>query len=312
VLLLDNIDWTFNEIWHIERRRKLINRLMAYTSVLVLGTALIGASVTVSARIRAALLTSAGLKLGVLARIGAWLFPLGSSFLAFLLMFLIIPATRVRLRSAALGALFSAVTWELGKHVFAASIGNSVRYSTLYGSLATIPIFLIWLYVTWVLVLVGLEIAYTHQNYGALVRRRRAETMTVRDRIALAVKIAAVASRRFAAGEPPPGEDDLAEEYGLEGGVVSRVIDQLQCSGLIRRTEDTSDARGFVPGKPLDRIAVTDVVRAVWGSTPTGRSDEGELAAEAERLIEAYDAGGREALGGITLQDLVDRERETQ
>ena len=73
-------------------------------------------------------------------------------------MYKVIPFTRVRMRSALLGATIGSILWEVGKNLFANSIGQSVRYSTIYGSLAAVPIFLIWLYITWIIVLLGLEI----------------------------------------------------------------------------------------------------------------------------------------------------------
>ena len=305
ILLLDSIDWNFNEIWHIRSRRNLISRLTAYTSVLVFGTVLIGLSLTISARIRSALFAGNGLVLGPLTTIGSLLFPLASSFLAFLLLFLIVPATRVRLSSAAIGAAFSAVTWELGKHVFAISIGQSVRYSTLYGSLATVPIFLIWLYVTWILVLVGLEVAYTHQNRRALVPRRRSGPATGRDRLEAALEVAAEVARRFHTGDAPPTEDDLAETSRLEAGAVADLLASLEDAGLVLRAGEDSDEEGLVPARSLERIAVADVIDAVWGPGARGRGGDRPKPGRTSEIVRSFDAAGREAVGEVTLRELV-------
>lgn len=311
VLLLDNIEWNFNEIWHVRRRRGLMSRVMAYTSTLVFGTVLIGLSVIISARIRTVLHLGPEVETSFLKGLGAWLFPLASSFLGFLLMFLIIPAAPVRVRSAAIGAAFSAVTWELGKNLFAASVGQSERYETVYGSLATIPIFLIWLYVTWILVLVGLEVAYTHQNLRLLSARHRLEAATVRGRLTLAVRIMALVAGRLDAGEAPPAEDDLAERFCRESGLVSTVADQLEAAGLIRRVDTESGGTGLVPTRSVDRIPVEEIVRAVWGLSSAEAVDEGEAADAAEALVRTYEAGGREALAGVTLRDLAEQARST-
>jgi len=312
ILLLDNIDWNFNEIWHVQSRRGLISRLTAYTSVLVFGTVLIGLSMTISARIRSALFTAPGLELGTLNTIGSWGFSVASSFLAFLLMFVIIPATRVRVSSAAIGAAFSAVTWELGKNVFAVSIGESVRYSTLYGSLATIPIFLIWLYLTWILILAGLEVAYTHQNRYALVQSGLAGEPTDRDRLELALKIMTLVSRRFNTGDAPPTEEDLVHLCTFEGAAptVGEVTGTLESAGLVRRSCGDSGHEGLVPAAPLDGIAATDVINAVWGCEPGAATDENEPDSVARELVEKFDAAGRKALEGLTFNSLAEREPE--
>ena len=84
------------------------------------------------------------------------------------------PVLLVIATAVLLGAAIAGILWEVGKNLFANSVGTSVRYSTIYGSLAVVPIFLIWLYITWIIVLLGLEISFTHQHFAALVRSRAA------------------------------------------------------------------------------------------------------------------------------------------
>ena len=113
ILLLDNIESNFNNIWNVTTHRKFIAKITSYTSVLVFGTLFLGASLTMSARIKAAFFRDIPFDPGTLEKIGAWAFPLFLTFLAFLLMYLVIPFTRVRLKSALLGALIGGVLWEL-------------------------------------------------------------------------------------------------------------------------------------------------------------------------------------------------------
>ncbi len=155
ILLLDNVESNFNDIFHVASRRRLMSKITAYTSVLVLGTLLIGASLSISARVNAWLHVGVPLDLSFISRQLSWLFPLVLAFLAFMVAYTVVPYTRVRIKSAVIGAATSAVLFELAKGVFANSVGQSVRYSSIYGSLAVIPIFLIWLYVTWIIALLG-------------------------------------------------------------------------------------------------------------------------------------------------------------
>jgi len=203
ILLLDNIESNFNNIWHVTTHRRFIAKITSYTSVLVFGVLFLGASVTIYARAKAMLFTGALIDPSTLARLGTWFFPLLFTFLAFLLMYLVIPFTRVQWRSAMVGALVGSVFWELAKNIFANSVGQSVRYSTIYGSLAVIPIFLVWLYITWIIVLLGLEIAYTHQHFAALVRSRAAGEHDDCDRVSIALQIyALIAHRRRRTNSP--------------------------------------------------------------------------------------------------------------
>ena len=172
VLLLDNIESNFNDIYHVSSRRRLISKVTAYTSVLVFGTLFIGASLSISARVETMFLRGVAVDLSWLSRQMSWFFPLTLAFLAFLVVYMVAPFTRVRMKSAVLGATVSAILFEVSKYLFAGWVGQSVRYSTIYGSLAVVPIFLIWLYIVWIVVLLGLEMAFTHQYFLTLLRSR--------------------------------------------------------------------------------------------------------------------------------------------
>jgi membrane protein len=306
ILLLDNIDWNFNEIWHVDRRRRLVSRLTAYTSVLVFGTILIGLRVVIWARLKTLLVINAGIEVDRPGPIGALLLPLASSFLIYLLMFLIIPATRVHFRSAAVGAAFSAVTWEVGKYVFALSVGASVKYSTIYGSIAAIPIFLIWLYYTWVLVLVGLEVAFTHQHFEALTRKGEVVEPRGRDRVALGVKLFAAVAHRFDTGDRPPTTDQLADRFGVGESAVQEMVALLRDKNLLRTTVD-GDEEGLVPALSLDRVGAVDVVRAAFGGTSSSPSEVDALEAEVDEIVGAFERAGNEAIAGLDFRDLLRR-----
>ncbi len=307
ILLLDGIESNFNDIWHVTRRRRLVSKLTAYTSVLVFGTILIGVSVSVSAWLRANLLTNAEFELPLLSALGSWLGPLAASFLAFLLMYIIVPSTRVRLASAAVGGLVAAVAWEAGKYLFALSVGQSVRYSTLYGSLAVFPIFLVWLYVTWIIVLVGLEVAFTHQNFRALVQAGGSEQPRGRRRLELAVALYALVAERFDRGGSPLGMSELAEGLVVAPGVVADLVQTLAGSGLLHELVSDSDEAAVVPAMSLDRVRVADVVGAVYGGTRGRSAARGPFAEQVGAVVAQFDAGGREAIGDLTFRDLLDR-----
>jgi membrane protein len=306
VLLLDNIESNFNQIWHVTARRRLIAKITAYTSVLVFGTLLIGASLTISARIKAALFRGLLFDPGTLQKLGSWLFPLALSVLAFLLMYLVVPFTRVRFRSALLGAAVGGILWEVSKNFFANSVGQSVRYSTIYGSLATIPIFLIWLYVTWIIVLLGLEVAFTSQHFAALVRTRSLAGRAEGDRVSIALHLYALIAERFHSGGEPPTIDQLARRFLLSTGSVESHVSRLVESGLARRVETSSGDHGVVPARSLSEVAVADVIAEF---IPGGESDSHHRAIEraVEEVVARFNEAGFGALGETNVRQLVER-----
>jgi membrane protein len=302
ILLLDNIESNFNQIWHVTNRRRFVAKITSYTSVLVFGTLLLGTSITMSARIKAMLFRDVPFDPGTLETLGTWLFPLFFTFLAFWLMYLVIPFTRVQMKSALLGAAIGSVLWELGKNVFANSVGQSVRYSTIYGSLAVIPIFLIWLYITWIIVLLGLEIAFTHQHFAALVRSEAAGDRDECDRVATGLQLFTLVAQRFHEGKDPPTSDELSRRFLVATGSVDSHLDRLEMAGLARRVAIGSGREGVVPARSLGEIQVAEVIAAFI--TISGEIRPRPIEITVEEIVSNFRDAGYDAVGETSFLEL--------
>ena len=154
LLLLFRIEVAFNRIWRVDRARTLMNRIVMYWSVLTLGPILTGAAIALSAQ---KVLTTLGLEEGLAP---GWNH-LGIFFLTwmvFTMFFVLVPNRRVQFRNAVVGAFLSAVLFDVAKLGFVAYVSNT-NYSVIYGALATVPIFLFWLYIVWTVILFGASLA---------------------------------------------------------------------------------------------------------------------------------------------------------
>ena len=154
LLLLFRIEVAFNRIWRVDRARTLMNRIVMYWSVLTLGPILTGAAIALSAQ---KVLTTLGLEEGLAP---GWNH-LGIFFLTwmvFTMFFVLVPSRRVQFRNAVVGAFLSAVLFDAAKLGFVAYVSNA-NYSVIYGALATVPIFLFWLYIVWTVILFGASLA---------------------------------------------------------------------------------------------------------------------------------------------------------
>jgi membrane protein len=306
ILLLDNIESNFNQIWHVTTQRKFISKITSYTSVLVFGTLLLGTSITMSARIKAMLFRGIAFDPGTMEKLGTWIFPLFFTILAFWLMYLVIPFTRVKIKSALLGALIGGILWELGKNVFANSIGQSVRYSTIYGSLAVIPIFLIWLYITWIIVLLGLEIAFTHQHFAALVRSKAAGERDECDRVPTGLQLFILIAKRFHEGLEPPTADELSSRFFVATGSVDSHLARLEAAGLIRRVSIGSGDAGVVPARSLAEVRVSQVI-ATFIPMGDGEVRQRPIELTVEQIVSDFREAGFESVGETTILELIDR-----
>lgn len=305
LFLLNAIESNFNDIWHAQRRRRLVSKITAYTSVLVLGSLFLGASLSASARIKALLFSGTILDRSLIRRTFDWSVPLALTLLGFLLLYMIVPYTRVKWRSALFGALVAGIGWEVAKNVFANSVGQSARYSILYGSLAAIPIFLVWLYVTWVIVLLGLAIAYTHQHFGFLEKDLCLGDGPKEGRLSLTLKTYALVAQRFHDAAEPPTTENIAERLLISQQVTETIVGFLVESDLVRRTT-TASGGGLVPSMPLDQVQLADVLAVFVRSSSDPLAPSEPLERSIEEVMGDLQAAAREALGEKNFRQLVD------
>ncbi|MGD2116723.1 MAG: virulence factor BrkB family protein [Chromatiales bacterium] len=165
LMLMANIDRAFNTIWRVKRKRGPINQFMVYWAVLSLGPILIAVSIAVTSYIVTLPFLTGATSSGIGRRL-LGLTPVLVSSLAFMLMYAIVPNRPVPLRHAFMGGLLAAVLFELAKRGFGFYVTNFPTYEAIYGALATIPIFLVWLYLSWLVTLLGAEFTYCLSVYG--------------------------------------------------------------------------------------------------------------------------------------------------
>ena len=304
VMLLDNIEKNFNGIWQVSRKRKFFNKLTAYTTLLVFGTFFIGASFSITAKIKT-YLSSYGLgNVGFFAKFGYGFFPFFLTFMAFLLMYKVIPYTKVKLRSAVVGAMVGSLLWELAKNGFWNWAGVMVKNDKIYGSLALIPTFLIWLYITWMIVLVGLEIAYTHQNFTALIDNRIYRNPSGRDRLGLALKFFSYIAKLFHKGQTPPASEDLADRFDLPIEVTENYLALLIERNLVH--EISGETEGFVPSQSLDKITVKDVLNAVFLDKINSKVRDELLEQTVESTLDKFETGAYGSIGDTTMLEFLE------
>ncbi len=157
--LMATIERTFNFLWRAPRPRPLVQRLVTYWAALTLAPALIGVGLALSTRI----IRHAGFAAQLLAGGASAIVEFG----AFTLLFVAVPNVRVRLADAVPGALFATVLFEIARRAFEAFILSAVSYQALYGAIAVLPLFMIWVYVSWMVCLMGAILAATLHERGS-------------------------------------------------------------------------------------------------------------------------------------------------
>ncbi|MVW80447.1 YihY family inner membrane protein [Bordetella sp. 02P26C-1] len=234
ILLIMTIDKSFNDIWHVTRQRPLPQRALIYWAVITLGPVVAGASLWATSYVAR---ESMGLVRDVPEIMSAILYivPVVLTGLGFAALFVVVPNRKVVWRDALAGGFATAVVLELMKVAFAYYVARFPTYTVLYGAFATLPIFLLWIYLSWLAVLCGATMAANLP----LIRMGRWEIQ----RQPGAVYIDAIAVLRAlnrAQGHRPAGKraSTLARRLHLHQDELNLVLERLEDMGLVARTAE--------------------------------------------------------------------------
>lgn len=278
--MLATIETTFNVIWGVRRQRPYAVRFLVYWAVLTLGPLLIGIGIVATSTVVSLplLRDTVDTELAT-SRLLPWL-PLAATATAFVLCYKLIPHRPVRLRHALIGGITAALAFEAAKHLFAIYVTQFPTQQAVYGAFATLPIFLLWVYLSWVIVLIGAQL--THSLAVAPGPRRvprddwRASDLFCAFRLLRQLHLA---QHRGVA----VGDEELRRQEPL--------LDHSQMDELLRRLEDASwvarDNRyHWVLLRDLDDVSLGDLARLAPPDDSLQRVSTATLAPEDMRLRE--------------------------
>jgi len=293
VSLFSNVDRAVNDIWGIRRRRSVASQAVIYWVGLTLGPLLLAGSVMVAHSARAFL---AGTGLRFLAAVAGAL--LTCTFFA--VLYVIVPNTKVRLRAAAAGGLVAGVAWEVAKWGYTFAVARFFRYHAIYGSVAAVPIFLLWLFVSWTILLFGARLAFVVQ-YASALMRGAPHPASKTGREILAGQAMLQVARAYERGAKPPDAGDVATQLGIQAEDASEALAALKQAGLVVPTSDG----GLVPSRPLEKITLEDVRKSVVGAEPSGGKGAGVIAG----VVNGVEDEASRHLAGVNFRDLCDHDR---
>jgi len=258
ILLINSIEYALNEIWQVFEPRSITDRITIFCAVLLLAPVLL---------ISAFYFTKLRLEpifgdLGI-GRLYAFLLPFLFDFVALLALNYLVPKAPVKFSSAVFGAFISALLFGLAKSGFAIYIGQFASYDKFYGALAAVPIFLIWLYLSWIVVLLGAESAYQAQYLPRQGKIWARSIMSVGDaRMVLATQALIMIARAFGSGKTLPNELDIAETLGCSSPILKPALFALEKAGIITRGE--TRAMPLTLLKSPERVTLKEIRDALF------------------------------------------------
>ena len=299
VTTVQKVEEAFNFTWHVERPRSLARRATEYVLVLLVVPALAVVAMVLLASVEASAVSAA---LSGRVETRTHLAPYATIVGLFAFLYVYMPNTRVRLWPAAIGALFGGLLWASMGAAFTRIVVYSAQLSAMYAGLAVLFLFLFWLYLSWLMLLLGAQLSFyvQHPEYLRTGHADIPMSGALRERVAMSAM--ALVGRRHLRGEPRWTVNALAERMGLPATVLSQVVTALEAHGLVVTAGDET----LVPARELDRVSLASVLDAIRHDVPDPRRPRPRQVRSADDAVQAAESSMRASLEGRTLRDLAE------
>ncbi len=274
VSMISKIEASFNFIWKIKQERGFTQRFGEYLSVLLIGPVLVFTALALTASVRSsAVVTTLALyePFGTTILLVTQLAPYVLIVAALTFVYGFIPNTPVKLSAAAGGGLFAGVAWESASIGFARFVAGASSYSAIYSSFAIVIILLIWLYVSWLIVLFGCRLAFYLQNPRHLVGTVEMRPPGSREAEYLPMRLMMLVAERFAAGQAPLPMAEIERLLAVDGERLARAVQLLVGTGMLG---ESGVERRLLPARDPATYRLSELWLWCRGSAPAVVGDE--------------------------------------
>lgn len=261
VSLISNIEKAMNTIWGVKRGRSIWRKVTDYLFLILIVPLLFVIAVSMTATMQHNSIVQWLMSISAFSKLLIKLLPFAATWIGLLILYLFIPNTKVRITAALVGAIIAGTLWQLTQMVYIWYQANLALYNAIYGSFAQVPLFLLWMYITWIIVLLGAEIGFAFQYRMTYARERSAAGYSFDDRQKLAVMALGLLTTCFESSRTPPGNQEIAGQLQAPVKLVNEVMNILAESGFVakRDTEEPS----YTLARPPKRVRVMDVFVAL-------------------------------------------------
>jgi membrane protein len=309
IRMLASIESTFNDIWGVTRGRSWLWRIVLYWTTITLGPLLIAGALGLSGGSH---LQAAKTLVGKMPIVGELIFqivPLAVLWLAFALIYLLVPNTRVRFGAALVGGIAGGSLWYLNNIFGFLYVSRVVSNSKIYGSFGLVPVFMIGLYFSWVILLFGAQVAYAWQNRQSYLQDKFVENVNQRGREFIALQLMTLIGGRFQRGEPATTLQQISATLGIPTKLAQQVLQPLLAAQLV--TEIAGAEPAYLPARPLDAINAHHILRAIRAGSGQDIATRDEPArAEVLGEFAKIEEAERAAASSVTLLTLATRSQK--
>jgi membrane protein len=305
VSLVQKVEEAFNYIWGVRQSRPLIRRFSDYMSVILVGPVLVFSALGITAAVMSSDIVQS---LSAVQPFAAFIDAIGRLLpyvlivIAFTFVYMFIPNTKVHFGAALAGGLLGGILWESAGWAFAAFVASSSRYQLIYSSFAIVIMFMIWLYVSWLILLLGAQVAYYHQYPVMLNTRRGLWQLGNREQEQIAVSAMTLIAYNYFHQQPWWQAEGLAARLNVPPLALLPILDRLESRNLLSASSDHPPQ--YFPARDIATIPVLSILEAIrLGETPAGVTVIG--LDQTEEIMKRVDEALYSSLARQTVKDLV-------
>lgn len=307
--LINNIEITFNRIWQVKKARSVYRKITDYFSMLLLMPILIVVSGGVSIFMSTALKgMSDFVLLAPVLKFLIQLIPFVLTWLMFTGLYVFMPNTKVRIKHALISGILAGTAYQTFQFIYISSQLWVSRYNAIYGSFAALPMFLLWLQISWTICLFGAELTYAGQNIRHFSFDKDTKNISRRYRDFISVLIMSLIAKRFEKNERPYTAEEISAEHHIPIRLTNQILFQLQEIKLIHEvvTEDQkSEDIAYQPSMDINHLNVAVLLDRIdtYGSENFKIDKDDEFSQEWKVLVESREEYYKKA-GEVLLKDL--------
>ena len=264
VSLIQKIERAFNYTWRVSDQRPITQRFSNYLSVILIGPVLVFTAIGMTASVSNVAVVKDVMDIEAVSVVFTFfsrLIPYLLIILAFTLIYMFVPNTKVKFKSALIGGIVSGILWETSGWVFASFIVSSTNYTAIYSAFATLIVFMIWLYLSWLILLVGGSIAFYHQHPEHRNLQSRILSLSNRMREKVSLLIMTLIGQHYYHNKPAWTMDALVKKTNVGVEAVALLIENLIQAKLLVKTEGESP--GYLPARAPETIKVKDLLKSI-------------------------------------------------
>lgn len=305
--LIKKIDDTLNLIWNVKEGRNLIRRFTNYISLTLIGPVFLFVILALTASLASNTIVQKLISIepfGTLIVLWGQILPYIIVSILFTLIYIMVPNTKVNVRSALIGGIVGGVSWQAVGTLFTYSVASSTKYFAIYSSLAVLILFMMWIYISWLVLLIGAQISYCHQNLDISGLKIDISRLGARLREKMALLVMFIIGKNHYKGSGNITLMDIVERTEMPYDLISRTVSDLRRCGLLTQTSD--EPPRYLPARDIGSIKLKEIVNSSRENLQTrlllGKSSKSDIV---DQISSQINESIEKKLGDTTLRDIV-------